>query len=83
MLFTIDRSIRTDRFVELKRTVESLKGQLREVQGELYRTKMEPIPIRLWRNFVSLTGGRRFMSAVCNRRARPNQRMLSHVDSRL
>jgi hypothetical protein len=83
MLPTVDRPIGTDRLVELKRTVESLKGQLREVQGELYRAKTEPTPIRLWRNLANLTGGREFMSAVCNRRARPNTRIPLHADSRL
>lgn len=83
MLPTVDRPIGTERLIELKRTVESLNGQLREMQWQLYRAKAEPIPIRLWRNLVNLTGGREFMSAVCNRRARPNTRIPLHADSRL
>ena len=76
------RSFGTDRLVDLKRTVDSLNGQLREMQWELCRAKAEPLPVWLWRNLVRLKGGQEFMSAVCNRRVRPNTRMVFHVDSR-
>jgi hypothetical protein len=79
---TVSRSVEADRLVDLERTVDSLNGQLREVQWELYRAKAEPLSMRLWRNIVSLKGGREFMSAVCNRRARPNTRMVVHADPR-
>ena len=69
------KSFGTDRMVDLERTVDSLNGQLREIQWELYRTKAEPLPVRLWRNLVSLKGGQEFMSAVCNRRVRPNTKI--------
>ena len=83
MMPTIDRSIGTNRLLELKRTVDSLNGQLRELQWELYRAKTEPLSVWLWQNLMRLKGGQEFMSAVCNRRARPNTRMLLHADSRL
>ena len=35
---------------------------------------------RLWRNLVSLKGGQEYMSTVCNRRARPNTKVVFHVD---
>ena len=73
-MLTAGRSFRTDRLIDLERTVDFLNGQLRKMQGDLYRAKAEPIPVRLWRNLVSLKGGPKFMSAVCNRRARPNTR---------
>ncbi len=76
------KSCGTDRLVDLERTVDSLNGQLREMQWELCRAKAEPLPVRLWRNLRSLKGGQEFMSAVCNRRARPNTKMLSHADPR-
>ena len=82
MMFTAGKSFGTDRIVNLEQTVDSLNGQLREMQWELYRTKTEPLPVRLWRNLVSLKGGQEFMSAVCNRRARPNTKMLFHADPR-
>lgn len=81
-MLTAGRFLGTDRLVDLERTVDSLNGQLREMQCELSRTKAETLPVRLWRNLVSLKGGQEFMSAVCNRRARPNTKMVSHADSR-
>ena len=81
-MLTVGRSIGTDRLVDLERIVDSLNGQLREMRWELYRAKVEPLTVRLWRNLVSLKGGQEFMSAVCNRRARPNTKMVSHADPR-
>ena len=81
-MLTVGNSIGTDRLVDLERTVDSLNGQLRKMQWDLYRAKAEPLPVRLWRNLVSLKGGQEFMSAVCNRRARPNTKMVSHADPR-
>jgi hypothetical protein len=75
-MLTASKSVEADRLVDLERTVDSLNGQLREMQWELYRAKAEPLSMRLWRNLVSPKGGREFMSAVCNRRARPNTRMV-------
>ena len=79
---TTGRSIGTDRLFDLEQTVDSLNGELRKIQWDLYRAKAEPLPARLWRNLVSLKGGQEFMSAVCNRRARPNTKMVSHADPR-
>ena len=81
-MLTGGNSIGTDRLVDLERTVDSLNGQLRKMQWDLYRAKAEPLPVRLWRNLVSLKGGQEFMSAVCNRRARPNTKMMSYADPR-
>ena len=81
-MFTTGRSYMTERLIDLERTVDSLNGQLRKMQGDLYRAKSKPFPIRLLRNLVSFKGGQEFMSAVCNRCARPNTKMVTHVDSR-
>jgi len=81
-MLTVGNSIGTDRLVDLERTVDSLNGQLRKMQWDLYRAKAEPLPVRLWRNLVNLKGGQEFMSAVCNRRARPNTKMVSYADPR-
>ena len=81
-MFTIGKSFGTDRLVDLERTVDSLNGQLRKIQWELNQGKAEPLPARIWRNMVSLKGGQQFMSAVCNRRVRPNTKMVSHADPR-
>lgn len=81
-MLTASRSLAGDRLVDLERMVDSLNGQLREMQWELYWAKTEPLSMRLLRNLVSPKGGRKFMSAVCNRRARPNTRMVVHADTR-
>ena len=82
-MFTADKSFGARRLVELKRTVDSLNGQLRELHGELSRAKTKTFAAWWWRNLMGLKRGQKFMSAVCNRRARPNTRMLLHADSRL
>jgi hypothetical protein len=81
-MLTAGRFIGTDRLIDLEHTVDSLNGELRKIQWVLYRAKAEPLPARLWRNLVSLKGRQEFMSAVCNRRARPNTKMVSHADPR-
>lgn len=78
----VGKSFGTMRLVDLERTVDSLNGRLREVQWELHRVKVEPLSIRLWRNLASFKGGQEFMSAVCNRRVRPNIKMVTHAHSR-
>jgi hypothetical protein len=82
MMLIARRVLETGRLIDLERTVNSLNGQLREMQWELCRTKVEPLPVRLWRNLVSPKGGQEFMSAVCNRRARPNTKVVSNADPR-
>jgi hypothetical protein len=81
-MLTIGRSLGTERLIDLERTVDFLNGQLRKMQRDLYRTKSEPLPVRLWRNLVSLKGRQEFMSTVCNRRARPNTKVVTHAHSR-
>jgi len=81
-MLTLEKSLESERLIDLERTVDSLNGQLRKMQWELYRAKAEPLPVRLWRNLVSLKSGQEFMSAVCNRRARPNTKMVTHAHSR-
>ncbi|HXX76202.1 MAG TPA: hypothetical protein VEI50_13820 [Nitrospiraceae bacterium] len=76
------RPVVTDRLVDLERTVESLNGQLREMQGELYRaTRAKPLSVRLWQSLMPQKE-EVFMSAVCNRRIRPNTKVVSHAGSR-
>ena len=82
MMFIPGGSFRADRLVDLERTVDFLNGQVRKMQRELYRAKSEPLSVRLWRNLVSRKGGQEFMSAVCNRRVRPNTKMISNVNPR-
>ena len=81
-MLTIGRSFGTERLVDLERTVDSLNGQLRKMQWDLYRAKAEPLSVRLWRNLAGFKVGQEFMSAVCNRRARPNTKLVTHAHSR-
>ena len=81
-MLTVGRFSGTDRLIDLEHTVESLNGELRKIQWDLYRTKTEPFSTRLWRSLVSPKGGQEFMSAVCNRCARPNTKLVSHADPR-
>jgi hypothetical protein len=81
MVQTTGRSAETNRLMNLERTVEVLNGQLREIQWERCRVKTGPLPVRWWRTLVPQRGDV-FMSAVCNRRIRPNTKVVSHVGSR-
>ena len=81
-MLTAGRSFRTERLGDLERMVDSLNGQLRKMQWDLYRAKAEPLSTRLWRNLVSFKGGQEFMSAVCNRYVRPNTKVVSYADPR-
>ena len=81
-MLPVRRFIGTDRLIDLEHTVDSLNGELRKIQWDLYCAKAEPLPARLWRNLVSPKGGQEFMSAVCNRRVRPNTKIVSHADPR-
>ena len=81
-MLTAGRFVGTERLIDLERTVDSLNGQLRKMQRDLYQAKSELLPVRLWRNLASFKGGQEFMSAVCNRRARPNTKVVSYADPR-
>ena len=61
------RHSKQDEFQNLQRTVNELSEQLREVQWELQH-KNEPF----WKSLGFGKGASEFMSAVCNRRIRPN-----------
>lgn len=69
-----------DRLISLERTIDSLNGQLQEVRSELQHAKGQPL--RFWHSLVRVTSGQVYMSAVCNRRIRPNIKVVSHDDSR-
>jgi len=84
MLVATERRFATERLIDLKRTVDALNGQLREMQRVLHRGRVEPLSVRLWRNFFNRKGREKYMSAVCNRRIRPNTKVgMSHADSML
>ena len=62
--------------MDLERTIDALNGQLREVQWELQQQKGHSLTERLWHLIGGSKTGPEFMSAVCNRRVRPNTKVL-------
>ncbi len=81
-MLTSGRTLVTERLISLERTIDSLNGQLREVRWELGHAKVEPLPVRLWRNLVGSRSEQDYMSTVCNRNVRPNTKVVSHGRSR-
>ncbi|NJN49076.1 MAG: hypothetical protein HC805_03915 [Alkalinema sp. RL_2_19] len=72
----------TGRLTDLERTVDALNGQLREMQWELQQAKGSSLTERIWNNLINPRQSRVFMSAVCNRRIRPNTKVVIHAGSR-
>lgn len=70
------RSLTKERLIDLERTVDVLNGQLREMQWELQQAKGNSLTERFWTNLMSPWQSRVFMSAVCNRRIRPNTKVV-------
>ncbi|MDO9118149.1 MAG: hypothetical protein Q7U39_09345 [Nitrospira sp.] len=81
-MLTGGRTLVTERLVSLEQTIDALNGQLRDVRWELGHAKVEPLPIRLWRNLVGGRSEQDYMSTVCNRNVRPNTKVVSHGRSR-
>jgi hypothetical protein len=71
--------IAKNRLMDLERTVNVLNGQLRDMQWELQQTKACSLTERLWRNLLNPRQGNEFMSTVCNRRVRPNMKVVNHA----
>lgn len=67
-----------ERLMDLERTVAVLDGQLRTMQWELQQAKVGSLTERVWRSVISPLQGSEFMSAVCNRWARPNTKVVTH-----
>lgn len=70
-----------DRLMDLERTVDALNGRLREMQWELQQAKGSSITERFWNHVIGPRQSRVFMSAVCNRRIRPNTKVVYHGGS--
>lgn len=73
------RSMTKDRLTDLERTVDALNGRLREMQWELQQAKSGSLTERFWKSLMSPRPGSTFMSAVCNRRVRPNTKVVDHA----
>jgi hypothetical protein len=70
------RSLTKGQLIDLERTVDTLTGRLREMQWELQQAKGNSLTERFWNNVMSPWQSRAFMSAVCNRRIRPNTKVV-------
>jgi len=73
------RGITKDRLMDLERTVDALNGRLRDMQWELQQAKTGSLTEWFWKNVMSPSQGNEFMSAVCNRRARPNSKVVDYA----
>jgi len=68
-----------ERLIDLERTVDVLNVRLRDMQWELRQAKAGSMTERFWKNLMGPLQGSEFMSAVCNRRIRPNTKVVHHV----
>jgi hypothetical protein len=73
------RGITKDRLMDLERTVDALNGRLRDMQWELQQAKTGSLTEWFWKNVMSPSQGNEFMSAVCNRRVRPNSKVVDYA----
>lgn len=80
-MMVMEREIAKARLNDLERTVDVLNGRLKDMQWELRQTKGQSLTERLWKNLMGSRQGGTFMSAVCNRRVRPNTKVVQHVGS--
>jgi len=67
-----------EQLVDLQRTVDRLQGRVQDMQWEL-RVAKRPRAERWWRSLLGSKQGNPFMSACCNRRVRPNTKMVAYA----
>ena len=72
-------TVTKERLMDLERTVDTLNGRLREIQWELQQTKAGSLTERFRKSLMNPWQGGEFMSAVCNRRVRPNTKVVDHA----
>jgi len=68
----IEQRLAHSRLMDLERVVELLHGQMHALQRELDQSRSWSSSGQLRSNFLSLRRNHQFMSAICNRRIRPN-----------
>ena len=68
-----------ERLIDLQRTVETLQGRMQEMQCQLRQAQQPPLTGRWWSTLLGARRDNAFMSACCNRRARPNTKMVNYV----
>jgi hypothetical protein len=75
-------TVTRERFLILQRTVDTLEGRLHDMQSELRQARAVSITERLWKNLLAPWQENAFMSACCNRRVRPNTKVVNYVGTR-
>jgi hypothetical protein len=75
----MDVTVTKERWISLQRTVDTLEARLQNVQWEIRQAKGLTISERLRRNLLGPWQSNGFMSACCNRRIRPNTKVVNHV----
>jgi len=78
----MEQRLTHSRLMDLERVVELLNGQLHALQRELDQTQHWSSAGQLRSNFFSLRRNHQFMSAICNRRIRPNTKGPGHGESK-
>ena len=71
-----------ERLMDLQRTVDTLQGRVQDMQWELRHAQRRTLSERWWRNLLGTRQAKTFMSACCNRRARPNTKMVDYAGTR-
>jgi hypothetical protein len=72
------RGMTKERLLDLQRTVDTLQGRVQEMQWELRHAERRSTE-RWWRNLLGVRQGDAFMSACCNRRVRPNTKVVDYA----
>ena len=67
-----------EQLLDLQRTVDKLQGHVQDMQCELRVANRTPAE-RWWRSLLGAKQGNPFMSACCNRRVRPNTKMVAYA----
>jgi hypothetical protein len=67
-----------EQLLDLQRTVDRLQGRVQDMQWELRVAKRSPAE-RWWRSLLGAKQDNAFMSACCNRRVRPNTKMVTYA----
>ena len=75
-------TVTKDRFITLQRTVDTLEGRLQDIQCELRYAKGVSVTERVWKHLLAPWQGNAFMSSCCNRRVRPNTKVVNYAGTR-
>ncbi len=68
-----------ERLMDLQRTVDTLQCRVQDMQWELRQAQRSSLSERWWRNLLGSRQSNAFMSACCNRRVRPNTKMVDYA----